>query len=66
LIGHIVANAGGFAANIPRRFVFRAHPQRTLVSTYILILGAGDVNQASRTVLKHITSNSMVCGRASL
>src|ERR1700716_4265497 len=46
-IGRIVANAGGFAANNPRSFAFRVHPQRTLMLTPILILGGGSVNQAS-------------------
>src|SRR5260370_16573281 len=45
-IGRIVANAGGFAANNPRSFAFRVHPQRTLILMHILILGGGSVNQS--------------------
>jgi hypothetical protein len=45
-IGRIVADAGFLAANNPRSFAFRAHPQRTLVLLRILILGGGSVNQA--------------------
>jgi hypothetical protein len=40
--------------------------QETLVPVTILILGAGSVNQASRTVKNYITSNSMVCEPAYL
>src|SRR4051812_15055787 len=56
-IGRIVANAGGFAANNPRSFAFRIHPQRTLILMHILILGEGSVNQASCRV--QITSQAI-------
>src|ERR1700722_19594287 len=48
--GRIVASAGGFAAGRFRSFAFRIHPQRTLTSRHILILGGGSVNQASGRV----------------
>src|ERR1700682_6752603 len=56
-IGRIVANAGGFAANNPRSFAFRVHPQRTLILMHILILGGGSVNQPSGRV--QITSQAI-------
>src|SRR5450631_3895705 len=50
--GRIVANAGGLAANYPRSFTFRVHPQRTLMLLPILILGGVSVNQAPRPRLE--------------
>jgi hypothetical protein len=46
-------------AKLSRSFAFSIHPQRTLVSRSILILGGGSVNQASQGVSWCITSNSM-------
>src|SRR5258708_39374706 len=46
MIGLIVADAGGFAADIARFLAFRTHPQRPPFSSRILISGSGSVNQA--------------------
>jgi hypothetical protein len=48
MIGRIVANAGGFAADTARFLAFRSHPQRPPLSSHILILGQRSVNQAPR------------------
>ena len=68
LLGRIVANAGLLAANLAKSFALRVHPQSTLSSCYILILGDRPVNQAydkvfaARVLTNHLalTSNSMV------
>jgi hypothetical protein len=66
LTGRIVAKAGGFAANGLRCLAFRAHPQRPLLLSHILISVEVSVNQASGIIRRPITRNSMVCAATSL